>query len=574
MNPNPNNSQDFEKALEMVAAVFSNLVGAATQPNPTPTEDADKVTVTYTRSQYADHMNQLAQSDKRQAEYNKLWKNYTACKNQRDSYSAVIAANQKLIQSMQEEIDRLKKVERREVPVIIVDGVAYNGEQIQQMVAAQASAKDYRKAMEDSEARWRARAEKADSELRSADAQLIAANSSYAHEHHLRKHYQADLVKLGRENAALKRTMAENRGCDINKMRKDLTAERSRNRSYETTIAELRYKVKELEDKIAATAPNAAATDNYVAIILGKPYTRADLEALVRAKPPVDTIIINGISYSAEDVARVINTSCERAETIKELIEQRAKILTTSAERADIINQLTAQRNDAVRSAQQLAEQVHVYTYQGRDLSHDEVSKYIDLGIAAEKAGLTVGYMNALNSVPAKTHLPTTVIVENPDEDFVRLKYPDRTLDLAAKLIPQMVDDVNQLRTQVSNYEEREKLLARRNRQQANSVRAAEEEIEKLRKRVDDLSKTRAENAKTIHQLQIERNLLRGRLNDIAKPVTVNGQAPQPGEAYMTTALGLLPINSTGMRQLSDALSSYRARVQNLTAGLREWIKE
>lgn len=582
-NTHTTSPDGFSDALRLMASIFGEALGeiaakdaakeAAASITPA---NPNVVNISCTRQKYIESMEKISKADRLQDTINKMHKDLTAERNRNASFAGTIAANEKTIKRMQEEIERLKMTEPMSVPVIIVDSVAYDEhqirnllakgdttrtlmvdgqlytpERIRQMVAAAQSQKDYRKAMMDNEAKWRKRAEKMESEIRAKDAQIIAMNSELSHERSLRQHYHSDSARLGRELAALKRRMEENRGSDINKMRKDLTAERGRNRSYETTIGELRFKVQDLEAKIAAIAPAAADADHYTAIINGKPYTRAELEALV--KTPTNVISVNGVTYSADDITRIVNTSCERA---------------------DIISELTAQRDEALLKLQKLADQVHTYSYQGRDLTHDEICKYLDLGIAAENAHLTVGYMNALNTVPAKpTQTSHFVEVEDPDNDFIRLKYPGRTLEIAAKLIPQMVDDVNQLRTQVNNYDEREKRISLRNKQQASSLYAAEQEIEKLRKQVDDLAKVRAENSKTIHQLEIERNLLRGRLNE-RKPAVINGQTLQAGEAYMTTSLGLLPINSTGMRQLSDALDSYRARVQKLTSGLREWIKE
>lgn len=93
---------------------------------------------------------------------------------------------------------------------------------------------------------------------------------------------------------------------------------------------------------------------------------------------------------------------------------------------------------------------------------------------------------------------------------------------------------------------------------------------------VQELNTRVADKDADIQRLTIERNLIRGQLNELRAlktPATVNEQVLQAGEAYMTTALGMLPINSEGMRKLSDALDTYRAKVASLTKGLQEWIK-
>lgn len=557
MSNTPNTNDGFSDALKLMASIFGEALGEiaakdAARMNITA-NNPDVVNISCTRQKYTESMDKLAKADRLQDTINKMHKDLTAEKNRNASFANTIAANEKTIQRMQEEIDRLKMAEPRTVDVIVVDSVSYdadqirnlltkgtvcallvdgqlyNGERIREMVAAQASARDYRQAVVDTEARWRAHVERLETTKRALDSRIIALESEVKHERNLRQHYHADAAKLGRELAIFKHNAASRGDCDINKLRKNLTSEKNRTRSYENTITELRFKVQDLENKLAAAANTPVKT-------------------------PANVISVNGVAYSADDITRIVNTSCERADTISEL---------------------AAQRDEAILKLQKLAEQVHTYSYQGRELTHEEIGKYLDLGIAAENAHLTVGYMNALNTVPANPVKGTYFIeVEHPERDFVRLKFPGRTIDVAASLIPQMVDETNQLRVRVRNYEEREKVITRRNKEQASSLKAAEAEIEKLREQIDSLSKVRAENSKTIQQLTIERNLLRGKLNESKPTAVINGQTLQAGEAYMTTALGLLPINSTGMRQLSDALDSYRARVQKLTNGLREWIKE
>lgn len=584
-NTHTSTSDGFSDALKLMASIFGEALGEialkdaakenATRMNITA-DNPDVVNISTTRQKYTESMDKLAKADRLQDTINKMHKDLTAERNRSASHASTIAANEKTIKKLQEEIDKLKMAEPRSVDVIIIDSVAYDegqirellsktkvrsmlvdgqlytGERIRQMVAAQASAKDYRQMVVDTEARWRAHTDRLETTKRALDSRIIALESEVKHERNLRQHYQADTARLGRELAIFKHNAASRGECDINKLRKNLTAEQNRVRSHETTIGELRFKVQDLEAKLAAVAPDAASADHYTLILHGKPYTRAELEALV--KTPTNVITVNGVHYSADDIQQIVNTSCERADTIAELVKQR---------------------DDAVNKAMKYAEQVHTYSYQGRELTPEEIGRYLDLGIAAENAHLTVGYMNALNTVPAKPTQTTRFIeVEHPDRDFVRLKFPGRTIDIAASLIPEMADEANQLRVRVRNYEEREKSITRRNKEQANSLKAAEAEIEKLREQIDNLSKVRAENSKTIQQLTTERNLLRGRLNERSHSAVINGQTLQAGEAYMTTALGLLPINSTGMRQLSDALDSYRARVQKLTNGLREWIKE
>lgn len=65
--------------------------------------------------------------------YNKLYKDYTACANQRDSYKQTIAAQNITIRSLEDEINELKKGVAVQVPYLIVDGIQWDEKEVRQM---------------------------------------------------------------------------------------------------------------------------------------------------------------------------------------------------------------------------------------------------------------------------------------------------------------------------------------------------------------------------------------------------------------------------------------------------------
>lgn len=65
--------------------------------------------------------------------YNKLQKDYTACKNQRDSFQKNIAALNITIRGLEDEIKELQKGNQVEVPYIIVDGINWDAKEVRQM---------------------------------------------------------------------------------------------------------------------------------------------------------------------------------------------------------------------------------------------------------------------------------------------------------------------------------------------------------------------------------------------------------------------------------------------------------
>lgn len=363
--------------------------------------------------------------------------------------------------------------------------------------------------------------------------------------------------------------------------------------------------------------------DSYAATIATKDKVIVELNTTIanlkkQPQTPCAVLLIDSIPYTPDEVKKVVAVSADRAREIERLTRDlttmtslRDKAVKDSEDfnsQAGHYHKLyedTIKLNERLRSdCERLQSQVKTFYFNGQVISDERLKQLCDLGGAAEEAGFDKNYFKALTSVahsvaqqPNTTHLTTgddksTIVYEHRrrvndggddivvrDIDNVRFQlYLDdhRVLDLDASIIPQLVQDAQANKNRADRLEGDLAKCMERNNQQAVSLRAAERELATLRENVNTFKKRVSDKDADIQRLTIERNLVRGQLNELRAlktPATVNGQVLQAGEAYMTTSLGMLPINSESMRRLSDALDTYRAKIASLTKGLQEWIK-
>lgn len=369
--------------------------------------------------------------------------------------------------------------------------------------------------------------------------------------------------------------------------------------------------------------------DSYAATIATKDKVIADLNATIanlkqRPQVPCAVMIIDSITYTPEEVKKIVAVSADRARTIERLtndLTTMTRLRDNAVKSAEnllgqdnqaVVKQLrdkdsqighlnklyqdTLALNERLRSDLEHAQsQIKTFYFNGKVISDERLKQLCDLGGAAEEAGFDKGYFNALIAAAKQNNdavQPSAVVYDHRrrvndggdeivvrDIENVRFQlYLDanRVLSIDASLIPQMAQDIQARQNQANTLEGSLSKCMERNNQQAAALRAAEKEMESLRSSVGELSKRVSDKDADIQRLTIERNLIRGQLNELRAlktPARVNGQVLEAGEAYMTTALGMLPINAEGMRKLSDTLDAYRAKITSLTSGLREWIK-
>lgn len=345
---------------------------------------------------------------------------------------------------------------------------------------------------------------------------------------------------------------------EYNKLWKQYTACKNQRDSYQATIAAKDGVIKTLNDTIA--------------------------ELKKQPQTPCAIMIIDSIPYTPDEVRKIVAVSADRAREIERLTRDLTT-MTSLRDRAVKDNEQLNSDNQRLRS------QVKTFYYNGKVISDERLKQLCDLGGAAEEAGFTKASIKNLRRQagdhvvtqtsfevkPAVTFERGCIVIHDVPNAHLELRINEnQTLSIDAALIPQMVEDIKAAQSKADRLEGDLGRCMERNNQQAVSLRSAEREMASLRESVNTLNKRVSDKDAEIQRLTIERNLVRGQLNELRvlkAPTRVNGQVLQAGEAYMTTALGMLPINSEGMRKLSDALDSYRAKVASLTKGLQEWIK-
>lgn len=354
--------------------------------------------------------------------------------------------------------------------------------------------------------------------------------------------------------------------------------------------------------------------DSYAATIANKDKVITELNATIaelkkQPQTPCAVLLIDSIVYTPEEVRKIVAVSADRAREIERLtrdLTTMTSLRDTAVKSGEDLNSQvghyrklymdTVKLNERLRAdCERLQSQTKVYVYNGVPISDERLKQLCDLGGAAEEAGYTQASFQ-----PKSEHIVTQqtpvkepkavfahrrkvnddgdeVVIYDPENVTIRIAIDQhRELTIAASLLPQMVQDIQANKNRADRLEGDLAKCMERNNHQAVSLRRAEDELMTLRDNISTMSKRLMDKDADIQRLTIERNLVRGQLNELRAlktPATVNGQVLQAGEAYMTTALGMLPINSEGMRKLSDALDTYRAKVTSLTKGLQEWIK-
>lgn len=362
--------------------------------------------------------------------------------------------------------------------------------------------------------------------------------------------------------------------------------------------------------------------DSHMVTIANKNRVIAELNetiAKLKQQPqtPCAVMIIDSVPYTPEEMKKIIAVSADRAREIERLTRDlttmtslRDNAVKTSEDLNSQVGHYRKLYEDTVKlnarlradcdtltaGNEDLRSRIKVFYYHGHPISDEQLKHFFDIGVAAEEAGFTTDSIkgspakaivtqqdDAGQTVPAYEHIggakgsKETIIVWDPDKVQLQLHVGgQRVLNVDAAIIPQLVMDVQANKNRADRLEGDLTKCMERNNQQAAALRAANRRISDLQGTVQELNTRVADKDADIQRLTIERNLIRGQLNELRAlktSATINGQTLQAGEAYMTTSLGMLPINSEGMRKLSDALDTYRAKVASLIKGLQEWIK-
>lgn len=360
---------------------------------------------------------------------------------------------------------------------------------------------------------------------------------------------QARITRLIGENSDLARQVrslqqvANGYGAPaVNKLRKDYTACKNQRDSFRGTIAVQQSTIKEMEKRI---------------------------NELQRNPHPVDVIVVDTVSYTENDVRRVVKTSLDYTVRVKQLEESLAKLNTVYDD---------------------LKKRANVYTLHGVELPPSRVIDLVNKGLKAEKAqpAASVTPVNGsfdvvyIHQGKVSKAARDVIVVTDPSNVTFRVPYgmEGTSLDVNANDLAFMSDDIQRLQKAIASTNDRLVDANERCHLKERNIKAQEREIDRLRGREKELMEALTKAQSSLRVTTVERDQARAKVTQqpfISKDGDiniVNGQVLQSGETYMTTSIGLLPVNSVGMRKLSDALDSYRARVNKLRTGISEWIKE
>lgn len=368
-----------------------------------------------------------------------------------------------------------------------------------------------------------------DTEIATLRAQLNLKDKALQEANHSNATLRKEVQRLRIDNGMLRSATQNARVADLNKLQKNYTACKNQRDSFQRTIAADQRAMAELREEIGR---------------------------LKKAHPnTVPVIIIDSVPFDETEIRKLMATS----------IDAQAKV-----------NQMTAERDAARKELASLKQTAHIYTLNGRTLAPEEVKGLMEIGYAAQQ-GLMPNSAKFVSAVKEEVyqhnHRVNTgrdvITITDPHNVAIRLVFGPNTQDVRvdADMIPVLVTDVQNANRTVEHLKQTNTQLRNQNATQAASIRSQDEEIERLRKRERDCLERINSLSKDNRILTTERNLMRGRA---ASKTTINGQVLNAGESYMTTCLGLLPIDANGMRKLSDTLDKYRAKMAKLTKALQD----
>ena len=444
--------------------------------------------------------------------YNKLRKDYTAACNQRDSFKQTIAAQKITIRSLE---DKLAAEERVQVPFVIVDGIQWDAKEIVQMRNV-----SVRRASEIQELTNKLNA--------------LCAGTEY--------------VKCGAFHYS---------ESDI--------------RSLLNTIEQLRRN----NENLKQSKPTI--------LVKGKYMTVSQVEGLMdrnlRYAAEIDRL--NAVHKRVASTLRGTTASVKRERAKRREMEDELKTLRACKQYVDAQGSMISAENRAASYQDQMN--------QWRDKYVAEADKV--KGLEAEVRRL---------SGPKEVRSQTSTIEVGPQIVELVIKEPANTqvivsgVKVPAELIPRMGGDLVAMTSErdglrkivESNAEQlhnRESIIAakdaeitqlrNRNSGQAQSMQVMENRIAELTAANAALTEQLSESRQKYQTQGIELRLVRGRLNSLkAKDKEGEPQVTiQGGQTYMTTDIGLLPVDTDGMRRLADAHHALTAKVNALSGYLQDW---
>lgn len=445
--------------------------------------------------------------------YNKLWKDYTACKNQRDSYRQTIAAQNITIRSLE---DQLKSETKVEVPFIVLDSVRYDANEVRQVrdCSIQRAA-----------------------QINDLTNKLNAAIEGYSC-------VQVDGAYYTEGNI----------------------------RQLLNTINQLRR----TNENLKQSKPTIQ--------VKGKYMTVGQIEGLMdrNLKYAAEIDRLNAIHKRVASTLRGTTTSVKRERAKRHELEEELKTLRACKEYVDAQGSIISAESRAA-------------SYQ------DQMNQWRDKYVAeADKVKSLEAEVRRLSG-PKEVRTQTSTIEVGPNIIELVIKVPENTfvvvggVKVAADLIPQMAGDLVAKTTEIEGLKKiiddktntvanKDTIIAhkdcqiheltQRNKNQYDSLCAADKEMERLHTENGRLAEQLAAKDTELNTLRIESRLLKGRANERKQKALapqVGSTTLQSGETYMTTDIGLVAVNTEGMRILADAYHALKCKVDALSGYLQDW---
>lgn len=154
-----------------------------------------------------------------------------------------------------------------------------------------------------------------------------------------------------------------------------------------------------------------------------------------------------------------------------------------------------------------------------------------------------------------------TILIRDPANVVIRISTSGRTVDADADLLYQMVSDLDRAMKDNEQLAKEKADLEHRNANQAAGIDELRSECSYKRNTIADLNKK-------LRIVTEERNKAQDKVNLLMQAAD--------GNSYMTTPLGMLPINQVGMRAVVDALTkaeAERARFESALTAVADIAK-
>lgn len=473
--------------------------------------------------------------------YNKLWKDYTACKNQRDSFRTERDAKNEEIQALQRRIAELEAGVAVEVKTLCVNGQAYTAETIRKMLnVAQQRATEI-------DTLKRKLGENAASNVKVGNMYYDATDV---------KSLLNTIDQLTRNNAELRKTSAT-----IQVKGKYLTV----------------WNVEQIMDQLDHFKKECAR----VLVTLHR------TEATLRGTQ-------NNIRHERK-VRKALEAELTQLRACKQYVESQGSMLSAESRAASYEDQMNQWRdkylaeNQKVLDLQEKLRAATVCVQAAGCVGSEKRQSFIDVTNS-------VTVLNILE--PQNMRVLVKGIEVNAEDipqmtaDVVRLS---KELSQTSKELAEYQRTCHELNVALSNtdgakdkaiadLEHANNVLSDAVRQrdttlaaQSITIRSLQDNVRSLDAKVEELLKQKKDLEGKLRARDIENKLVRGRANAVTQQQQRNvtqGVELQAGESYMTTPLGLLPINSDGMRKLCDSLNLYVSKVHSLTKFIEDWAKE